>query len=470
MDNFQPGNAHYGADSSVEHWVLRPATLRALRTAWPTVHAPSITLLEDGVEIALASLPAASLRALNALRSVWEDSSATRRAEREALKNVDDVRALALRILHPLSADYVSAAAEDFATDRANASTWSRWSLRPRVLVDVSDAALDLSTTILGHRVAFPVGISPTSLHKLFHRDGEAATMRAAAAAGTIMTLSTSSTLTVEDVASAAPDAQRFFQLYVYRDRAVTTSLVRRAEAAGYTALVVTVDHPVLGNRESLARIGFRVPAHLTLANTHVDVAPTASKDGAGPGASSGSGSSDDQSDEAATLDPRTASFAKYAGSLYDQSLTWASIAWLKSITSLPVVVKGVMTAEDAEEAVKAGVAAVWVSNHGGRQLDACCATAIGLEEVARAVRRRCEVWVDGGVRANFVSGMSEYFTYLMLILCFSLFSIIGASRSRRASRACAWCDDGLDRPTCAVGPLRGWTSRGGDGAANAQR
>ena len=397
---FLPGDAHWGEDSSVEHWVLSGAEghaspLRALHTVWPSAAPSALEFLpaSSGVVVRIAALGERSLRDLNSLRSAWESASVERAAEHAALQNVDDVRTLALSRLHPRSAVYVSAAAEDFATHRANVSAWNRWSLRPRVLVDVSEEALDLSTTILGQRVRFPIGISPTSLHKLFHRDGEAATMRAAAAAGTVMTLSTSSTLTLEEVASAVPaTAPRFFQLYVYRDRALSASLVRRAERAGYTAIVVTVDHPVLGNRESLARIGFRVPAHLTLANT-VAAAP-ASAPASAPAPAAPAPQSGD-----APLDPRNDSFAKYAGALYDQTLTWECIAWLRSTTSLPIVVKGVMTAEDAECAVAAGVAAVWVSNHGGRQLDACCATAIALEEVARAVRRRCEVWVDGGVR-----------------------------------------------------------------------
>ena len=404
MASFTPGDAAWGVDSSVEHWVLAGAEghsspLCALRTVWPSAAPGALEFLpaSSGVVVSIAALSTLSLRDLNALRSAWESASVERAAEHAALQNVDDVRTLALSRLHPRSADYVSAAAEDFATHRANVSAWNRWSLRPRVLVDVSEEALDLSTTILGQHVAFPIGISPTSLHKLFHRDGEAATMRAAAAAGTVMTLSTSSTLTLEDVASAAPaTAPRFFQLYVYRDRALSASLVQRAERAGYTAIVVTVDHPVLGNRESLARIGFRVPAHIALANTVAAESAESAKSAAG---SASAPAAESAESDGAPLDPRNVSFAKYAGALYDQALTWECIAWLRSTTSLPIVVKGVMTAEDAECAVAAGVAAIWVSNHGGRQLDACCATAIALEEVARAVRRRCEVWIDGGVR-----------------------------------------------------------------------
>jgi (S)-2-hydroxy-acid oxidase len=192
------------------------------------------------------------------------------------------------------------------------------------------------------------------------------------------MTLSSWSTIALEDVAKAGgPSAPRWFQLYVYRDREVTLDLVRRAERAGYKALAVTVDTPILGRRESDIRNRFMLPSHLTMGNFTKQGGKYSS--GTKNVGTSGSG------------------LTSYVSQLIDQTLTWSDIAWLRSKTTLKIVVKGIMTAEDAVLAVKNGVDAVWVSNHGARQLDTTPATIEVLPDIVRAVGGRCEVYVDGG-------------------------------------------------------------------------
>lgn len=193
------------------------------------------------------------------------------------------------------------------------------------------------------------------------------------------MTLSSWSTVALEDVAEAGGSgAPRWFQLYVYKDRAVTLELVRRAERAGYKALAVTVDTPILGRREPDIRNRFSLPSHLTMGN----FVKKGGEMSSGPQQAGATGSG----------------LASYVAQLIDQSLTWSDIAWLRSKTTLKIVVKGVMTAEDALASVENGVDAIWVSNHGARQLDTTPATIEVLPEIVRAVGGRCEVYVDGGI------------------------------------------------------------------------
>jgi 4-hydroxymandelate oxidase len=287
--------------------------------------------------------------------------------------NLAEYEALAERSLPRAVWDYYAGGTDDELTLRDNRAAFARFKLRPRVLVDVNH--LDLGTTVLGIPVAAPVLIAPLAFQKMAHPHGEAGTARAAAAAGTLMIVSTLSTTRLEEVAAAAPGAPRWFQLYVYKERAVTTELVRRAVAAGFRALVLTVDTPRLGRRERDVRNGFTLPPGLSMANFEGELAE---RPDAAPGAS-GLGS--------------------YASANLDTALTWDAIAWLRSISPLPVVVKGVLTAEDARLAVAHGVAAIVVSNHGGRQLDGTPAALDVLAEVVDAVGGTCEVYVDGGIR-----------------------------------------------------------------------
>lgn len=257
--------------------------------------------------------------------------------------------------------DYYAGGAADERSLRANLDSFGRYTLRPRVLVDVSRR--DLSVTLLGARVDLPVGIAPAAYHHLAHPDGERATARAAARAGALLTASTMSSCSLEEIAEAG--GPRWFQLYVHKEREVTRSLAQRAEAAGYAALVLTVDLPIFGRRERDPRNGFVLP-----------------KDKLG-------------NFRAPTPEARDALLS----GLHDASLSWRELAWLRAQTRLPLVLKGVLTAEDARLAVEHGAAAVWVSNHGGRQLDQTPAPLEVLPEVVAAVEGRAEVYLDGGVR-----------------------------------------------------------------------
>lgn len=252
---------------------------------------------------------------------------------------------------------YFFGGADDQHSIGDNELSWSRVRLRPRVLRDVS--TVTTATTMLGADVAAPIGIAPTAAHGLAHPEGETATARGAADAGALYVVSTMATTSLEDIAAVAPDAPRWFQLYVRGELARARPLVERAEAAGYGAIVVTVDVPTLGLRrhESLA-----LDQRVTLPHM---VTP--------PGG------------------PVT----------YDQHvvLTFADLAEIVSWTSLPVLAKGVLRADDAAACVRAGAAGIIVSNHGGRQLDTTIDPPTALTEVAAAVGDSAEIYVDGGVR-----------------------------------------------------------------------
>jgi isopentenyl diphosphate isomerase/L-lactate dehydrogenase-like FMN-dependent dehydrogenase len=267
--------------------------------------------------------------------------------------NVWDYERIAAGKLDPNAHAYFAGGAGDEVTLRDNLAAFERRKLRPRVLVDVRNVST--ATTVLGTEVALPILIAPLALQRMAHPDGEIATARAAAAAGTIMCLSTASTTRPAEVASAAPDATRWFQVYVFQDRSETEELVREAVDNGFSALVLTVDTPYLGRRERDLRIDFQIPEHLTVVG---DI----------------------------------------FGGGFDAALSWRDLEWLAGY-KLPVVVKGILTAEDARLACEHGAAAIVVSNHGGRQLDGVPATLDALEEVVQAVDGRAEVLLDGGVR-----------------------------------------------------------------------
>jgi isopentenyl diphosphate isomerase/L-lactate dehydrogenase-like FMN-dependent dehydrogenase len=215
---------------------------------------------------------------------------------------------------------------------------------------------VSLATTLLGTEVAMPFGIAPFAMQRLLDDDGEAATARAAAAAGALMTVSTLTTRTHGDISAAAPGAPRWLQLYVLRDRQKTLDHVHEAKESGYSAVVLTVDLPYLGRRERDLRLGFDNPPH------DIDL-------------------------PYATLFETT------------PALTWRDLEWIRAELPLPLAIKGILTREDALLAVEHGADAVWVSNHGGRQLDHVASGLDALPEVAEAVDGRCEVYVDGGIR-----------------------------------------------------------------------
>jgi isopentenyl diphosphate isomerase/L-lactate dehydrogenase-like FMN-dependent dehydrogenase len=280
--------------------------------------------------------------------------------------NVADYERLAESCCEPGYWGYVVGGAGDEVTLRDNLEAFRRLLLRPRMLVDVS--TVSTRTTVLGTEVELPVLVAPTSLQRVAHPDGEPALARAAAAAGTVYTLSSLGSVRPRELAAAAPDARRWFQLYWSRDREFTRELVVEAAGAGFGALVLTVDLPTAGPRERDLRSGFSLPEGLPMPNL-----------------------------------PRTlvgsAYFHDTLGEIVDTSLTWRDLEWLRSECALPLVVKGVLTAEDAVLACEHGAAGLVVSNHGGRQLDGVPATLDALPEVVAAADGRAEVYLDGGVR-----------------------------------------------------------------------
>jgi isopentenyl diphosphate isomerase/L-lactate dehydrogenase-like FMN-dependent dehydrogenase len=280
---------------------------------------------------------------------------------------VDEFEEAARGVLPRMVFDYFAGGAGEEWTLAENRRAFERWVLRPRVLVDVAD--VDLRTTVLGQEVAFPILLAPTALQRMAHRYGELASARAAASLGTVMAVSTVSTAPLEEVASSG--ARLWFQLYVMKDRDLTAELVKRAHAAGYGALVLTVDAPILGRRFRDDRNRFSLPPGIGMANL----------EGMGLPESEGS-----------------RLFAFFV-ERHDASLTWDDVAWLDSLTPLPLVLKGIVRDDDAWRAVEAGAAAIVVSNHGGRQLDGAPATIDVLSEVIEAVEGRAEVLVDGGIR-----------------------------------------------------------------------
>jgi len=298
--------------------------------------------------------------------------------ELAAVVTVADFHEPASRIVNPAAWDYIDGGSWDELSLVENDAAWLSYRFRPRVLVDVS--RVDPSTTLLGRPAAMPIAIAPMAAHGLANPDAELATARAAAAAGVPFIPSTMSSRSMEEIATAAPDGARWFQLYAQVDPGRTRGLVERAEAAGYGAIVVTVDLPELGYRDRDRRNGFLL-----------DV-PFGNFPDGGPGPSHAShgeawGDEDEASPGHEMLDEWVV-----------KHLTWKSLATIRSWSSLPLVVKGIMTGEDARLAAEHGVDGIVVSNHGGRQLDRTPAPIDVLEEVAAAAPGT-EIWVDGGVR-----------------------------------------------------------------------
>ena len=281
--------------------------------------------------------------------------------------NVADFERAAEARLDPGAWGYFAGGAGDELTLRENITAFASWQLRPRLLIDVAETSA--ATTVLGTPISMPLLVAPMAVQRVAHADGELGTARAAAAAGTIMCLSTIATATAVEVAAAAPGAPRWYQLYVFRDRGITRSLIEQAAESGYLALAVTIDAPVLGLRERDLRTGFRVPADIRV--------PSVERAGGG-----WSGATPQE----------------IIGWI-DATLSWRDLETIVAESPLPVVVKGVLGAEDARLSVDHGAAAVVVSNHGGRQLDGVPASLDVLPEVVEAVGGRIEVLMDGGVR-----------------------------------------------------------------------
>lgn len=298
--------------------------------------------------------------------------------ELDALVNLDDFERLAPARLPAGVRGYYEGGAEDEWTLAANRRAWSDWPLQPRVLRDI--AARSTATAVLGQRLGWPLLIAPTACHALAHPEAELATARAAAATGTPLVLSTLSNRPMEEVAREAR-AGCWFQLYVYRDRGVTRELVRRAQAAGCSAIVLTVDTPIPGRRERDRRTAFTLPDGLPFANLSAAGQAFAT---AGHGTGEGS-------------------LVGYLERMFDASLGWRDLEWLIAESALPVLVKGVMRPDDAVHAQRIGARGVIVSNHGGRQLDGAAPTAQVLPGIADALgareTSRFALLVDGGIR-----------------------------------------------------------------------
>lgn len=267
--------------------------------------------------------------------------------------------------------DFLTGGAGEEATVAANQAAFRQWRLRRRVCVDVS--RLDLETTLLGTRWPLPLCVAPTGLQEMWHPGAEVATAAAAAACGVPMVVSAMASRTIEEIAAAAPDAVLWQQVWIFRDRDLTASLVRRAEETGAEAIVVTVDAPWLGRRLRDLRNAFRAPVHVQARNLAASL-PEA---------------------------PDVSSPAAHAATAMDPAVTWDDIRWLTELTHLPVVVKGVELGFDAAQARIAGAAAVVVSNHGGRQLDRCTATLDALPGITAALPTGYPVLLDGGIRSG---------------------------------------------------------------------
>jgi isopentenyl diphosphate isomerase/L-lactate dehydrogenase-like FMN-dependent dehydrogenase len=274
--------------------------------------------------------------------------------------NVWDYEQLAAERLEAGAHGYYAGGAGDELTLRDNVEAYRRLQLRPRVLVDVAGCTTE--TRVLGHTLSMPLLVAPVAFQRVAHPDGEIGMARAAAAVGTAMCLSTMATSTQAEVAETG--AMRWFQLYVFRDEGVTRELIATAVAHGFSALVLTVDTPVLGRRERDLRTGFTLPEGIRVVSLGEE-----------------------------KLTPAE-TFARVS-----PSVTWRDVEWLASESGLPVLVKGVITEEDARLACEHGAAGIVVSNHGGRQLDGVSATIDALPEVVEAVDGRVEVLIDGGIR-----------------------------------------------------------------------
>lgn len=289
--------------------------------------------------------------------------------------------------------DYIDGGADDEVTLHRNQNSFSKFQLMPRVLRDVGD--IDLSTTVLGQKIDLPIIIAPTGQTRMFHHTGETAVARAAAKAGTIYSLSSVSSTSIEDTAKAS-DGPKWFQIYVWRDREVTREFMARCRESGYHALCLTVDLPVHGNRERDLRNNLTFPASLTpktvadvlchprwlyhyLTEPKIEIANVT-------GSSHG-----DVSDEGGLLD--------YITRQFDPTVNWDDVAWMIEQWDGPFLIKGIVNPEDAKLAVELGVDGIVISNHGGRQLDFTPPTIEVLAEIAQAVDGRAEIILDSGLR-----------------------------------------------------------------------
>lgn len=307
--------------------------------------------------------------------------------------NLFEYETLAKQHLSQMALDYYASGAWDEITLRDNRAAFERYKLCPRMLVDVSQR--DLSTKILGQTLPLPILIAPMAFQCLAHPEGEIATAKAAAKLGSTMILSTLATKSIEEVANVSqnPNYQLWFQLYVHRDRGLTKALVERAYKAGYKALCLTVDAPVLGKRERDTRNQFALPPGMELANLASQVRSSALAP------SEDSAQALLRTTGKIAYKPGESGLFSYFLEQLNPALTWKDLEWLQSLSPLPLVVKGILRGDDALRAVECGAKAVIVSNHGGRQLDSAIASIDALSQIVAAVGNKADILVDGGIR-----------------------------------------------------------------------
>jgi 4-hydroxymandelate oxidase len=285
--------------------------------------------------------------------------------------NLNEYEALARERLSPMIYDYYAGGANEEVTLTENLRSWQRMRLRPRALVDVS--RIDTTTTVLGRPVTMPVLTAPCSFNTLAHPDGECAVAAATSAAGIIQIVSMTATQSIEEIA-AAVQGLRWLQLICFRDREITRDLVRRAEAADCSALCLTIDQPLQGRRERDIRNRFHLPPGVAMKNLEPYAADRLPFD-------------------------NSSGLSKFVDDMFDARNTWEVVSWLRSVTRLPILVKGILAAGDATHALEHGASGVIVSNHGGRQLDGAVSTSEALPSVVDAIGGDAEVLVDGGIR-----------------------------------------------------------------------
>jgi (S)-2-hydroxy-acid oxidase len=370
--------------------------------------------------------------------------------------------------------DYYHSGSNDMITFRENRAAFSRLAIIPRVLRDVSQ--INTRVRILGNEITSPICIAPTAMQRMAHADGEIATSRAASRFGTIMTLSSLSTTSLEEVidapspssstgslfssflspfssASADKKGIYWFQLYVYRNDDITLDLIRRAEKAGYQAIVITVDTPTLGRREADLRNKFAMPSHLTL-NNFQKYYENSQKGSSSPSSSGSPAASTLTMKDKPTLSSTDSSssnsssaVAGYFSLLINDGISWeGSINWIKQNTKLKIILKGIMTPEDAKIAMTYPIDAIWISNHGARQLDTALATIEVLSSIAAVVQKKCELYIDGGImRGTDVFKVSESFGFLSFLFPPSLLFVPDLGY-------CSWSRCCIFRSSCVMG------------------
>lgn len=306
--------------------------------------------------------------------------------------SIADLRRVAKRRLPKAVFDYIDGAAEDEVTLYRNQADFGRYELLPRFLVDVKD--VDLSTTVLGSAIKTPFVLAPTGMSRLFHHAGEAAVAEAAQKVGAFYSLSSLSTMSIEDIA-AITAGPKMLQLYVWRDRGLLKEFIHRAKTSGYTALCLTVDFPVAGQRERDLRNGFTVPPEIRLSN----ILDTLRRPSWLWGFLTSPRMSLENVRGHATAAKDLFSVIDYTTSQFDPSLTWEDMAWMLQEWDGPFAIKGLLSVEDARRATEMGVTAVIISNHGGRQLDHSPSPVSVLPEIVDALGDRVEVILDGGIR-----------------------------------------------------------------------